>query len=328
MNKVLAVGDSICSPFSGYVWVVRSALPGRLRLSNIQLSVSRKFQESLEFAASDSVHVDFIRINLQAGCIVLVNHSFSLWCFDEVQNLFNSVDYSSQSYSSLATQNSSNRGALIRVLIAGGLFILNPFLLNVWVLPIFFLLLPPIFLPFLLKLRRDIASRKIPVDSLDLFWLTSLLVRGEYGGFATEIALDNSNQLLQGQITSNISYGEELSVELQRWRNKATFLLAPPQLGEKHLNDLRSGDRILIAKGGMVPLDGYIVSGSGVVSKHLLDGDPAQINVESFQPLPLGVVVVQGEIVLKLTQSLTDQPLNASPHPLSHPAELQHGFDS
>jgi cation transport ATPase len=309
MNKILQVGDSICSPLQGYVWVVRSALPGRLRLSNIQLSVNSKLQESLEFAASDSVHVDYIRFNVHAGCIVLVNHGFIPWCFDEVQNIFNSVDYSSQSNSSLVTQNSSNRGALVRVLIAGGLFILNPFLLNVWFLPIFFLLLPPVFLPFLVNLKRDIASRKIPVDSLDLFWLSSLLLRGEYGGFATEIALDNSNQLLQGQISSTTSYGEELSVELQHWQNEATFLLAPPQLGEKHLNDLRSGDRILIAKGGIVPLDGYIVSGSGVVSKHLLDGDSALINVESFQPLPLGVVLVQGEIVLKLTQSLIDQPI-------------------
>ncbi len=309
MNTILKVGDSICSPLSGYVWVVRSALPGRLRLSNIQLSVSSKFQESLEFAASDSVHVDFIRINLHAGCIVLLNHSFLSWSFDEVQDLFNCVDYSSQQNSSLVIQNSSNRGALVRILIASGLFVLNPFFLQAWFLPILFLLLPPLFLPFLLNLKRDIANRKIPVDSLDLFWLTSLLVRGEYGGFATEIALDNSNQLLQGQISSNISYGEELCLELQRWQNEVTFLLAPPQLGEKHLNDLRSGDRILIAKGGMVPLDGYIVSGSGVVSKHLLDGDSAQINVESFQPLPLGVMVVQGEIVLKLTQSLTDQPI-------------------
>ena len=309
MNNILQVGDSICSPLSGCVWVVRSALPGRLRLSNIHLSVNSKFQESLEFAASDSAHVDFVRINVHAGCIVLVNYSYVSWYLDEVQNLFNRVDYSFQSNSSVEIQNSSNRGALVRVLIASGLLLLNPFFLSVWFLPIIFLLLPPLFLPFLLNLKRDIANRKIPVDSLDLFWLTSLLVRGEYGGFATEIALDNSNQLLQGQVSSTTSYGDELCVELKRWQNEATFLLAPPQLGEKHLNDLRSGDRILIAKGGIIPLDGYIVSGSGAVSKHLLDGDSALINVESFQPLPLGVMLVQGEIVLKLTQSLTDQPI-------------------
>jgi len=309
MNKILQVGDSICSPFQSDVWVVRSALPGRLRLSNIQLSVNSNLQESLEVAASDSVHVDYIRFNVHAGCIVLVNHGCVEWYFDEVQNIFNSVDYSSQSISSLVAQNSSNRGPLVRILIAGALFVLNPFLLNVWFLLIFFLLLPPLFLPFLVSLKRDIAERKIPVESLDLFWLTSLLVRGEFGGFATEIALDNSNQLIQGQVSSTISYGEELCVELQRWQNEARFLLSPPQLGEKHLNDLRSGDMILIVKGGMVPLDGYIVSGSGVVSKHLLDGESALINVECFQPLPLGVLLVQGEIVLKLTQSHIDQPI-------------------
>ena len=309
MNKLLQVGDSICSPFQSDAWVVRSALPGRLRLSNIQLSVNSNLQESLEFAASDSVHVDDIRINVYAGCIVLVNHGCVEWCFDEVQNIFNSVDYSFQSNCSLVNQNSSNRGPLVRVLIAGALFVLNPFLLNWWFLLIFFLLLPPLFLPFLVGLKRDIAERKIPVESLDLFWLTSLLVRGEFRGFATEIALDNSNQLIQGQISSTISYGEELCVELKRWQNEASFLLSPPQLGEKHLNDLRSGDMILIVKGGMVPLDGYIVSGSGVVSKHLLDGESALINVECSQSLPLGVLLVQGEIVLKLTQSLIDQPI-------------------
>jgi soluble P-type ATPase len=309
MNKILQVGDSICSPFQSDVWVVRSALPGRLRLSNIQLSVNSNLQESLEVAASDSVHVDYIRFNVHAGCIVLVNHGCFEWYFDEVQNIFNSVDHSSKSFSSLVTQNSSNRGPLVRILIAGALFVLNPFLLNVWFLLIFFLLLPPLFLPFLVSLKRDIAEGKIPVESLDLFWLTSLLVRGEFGGFATEIALDNSTQLIQGQISSTISYREELFVELQRWQNEAMFLLSPPQLGEKHLNDLRSGDMILIVKGGMVPLDGYIVSGSGVVSKHLLDGESALVNVESFQPLPLGVLLVQGEIVLKLTQSHIDQPI-------------------
>jgi len=39
MNSILEVGDSICSPLSSYLWVVRSALPGRLRLFNIQYSI-------------------------------------------------------------------------------------------------------------------------------------------------------------------------------------------------------------------------------------------------------------------------------------------------
>ncbi len=88
------------------------------------------------------------------------------------------------------------------------------------------------FIPtFLLNLKRDIANRRTLVDTLDLFGLTSLLVLGEYGGLAAEIASDNSNQLLQGHISSTINYGEELCVELQSWQNEPTFLLVPPQLG-------------------------------------------------------------------------------------------------
>ena len=309
MNKILIVGDIICSPLSGYVWVVRSALPGRLRLANVLLTVDSKLQEGLELAASDSLHIDCIRLNFYAGCIVLTNHNLVLWTFDEVQSFFNCVDYFSQQNSSLVIQNSSNRGALVRVLVACGLFVLNPFFLQPWFFPVILLVLPPLLLPYLLNLKRDFTKRKIPLGSLNLFWLISLLLRGEYGGFASEIALDNGNQLIQGQISSTCSYGQELFFELQRWQDDSSFLISPPQLGEKHLHDLRCGDRILIEKGGMIPLDGYIVSGSAVVSRHLLDGDSTLVTVEISQPLPLGVLVVDGTIVLQLTQSLTDQPI-------------------
>ena len=324
MNPVLQVGDRFDSP-TGSNWIVRSAIPGRLRICINDLSAKSNNYVDLQLAAADLPELDYLHVNVKARSIVLVHVEGACWHYNEVQKLINLAHSKRRNeYLNSFTELAADRGPFIRLLLALLLLIGQSFLLEAWLFPIGILFLPPLLLPLLVNIKADLNRGKLPTESLDLVWLVSLIARGEISGFATEIALDNGNKAIQGRISSSSNYGEELCAAMESWQREALFPLAAPQAGSKRLDELRIGDRLLIKSGTVVPLNGYVVSGSGLVCKSLLDGDSALIPVQGFQPLPLGVQIVDGELVFKLTQSLTDQPIyhqlfNLAQH---HPAPL------
>jgi hypothetical protein len=309
MNPILRAGDRFESP-TGINWIVRSAIPGRLRICINDLSTKSYNYNDWQFAAADLPELDYLDVNVKARSLVLVHVEDSFWRYNDVQKLINLVHSKHRyEYSDSFVELAEDRGPFIRLLLALFLLIGQSFLLEVWLFPIGILFLPPLLFPLLVNIKTDLSRGKLPTESLDLAWLVSLIARGELSGFATEIALDNGNKAIQGRIVSSSNYGEDLCAAIESWQRKALFPLAAPQAGSKRVDELRIGDRLLIKSGTVVPLDGYVVAGSGLVCKSLLDGDSALIPVQGFQPLPLGVQLVEGELVFKLTQSLTDQPV-------------------
>ena len=321
MKQRLRQGDQLISRLSGSVWTVRSELRGRLRLVSGDLRDNKPLAADLERGVAHHPEVACLRLNLLAGSMLLEHVALTHWRRQTVQALLDQLDNDQKLQPPLAIEQRHN-GPLLRLSLASLLLVGQTTLAPPWIWPLALLLLPALLLPMLRDLRHEWRARRIPAESLNLAWFSTLILRGELGTMATELAVENGRKMLQGPLDQAGSYGEHLSHELQRWVEQATFMLDGGDVTHKPISMLLRGDRIHLEDGHMVPLDGYIVDGEAVVSKRLLDGETALIPVRPFQALPMGALVVRGHLVFKLNQELSEQPvysqlLNLSPQ--EHP---------
>jgi manganese/zinc-transporting P-type ATPase C len=308
MMERLRQGDQLVCVTSGTVWTVRSEMRGRLRLVNRHLQNNGTWETRLQLLAANQPEVAYLRVNLMAGSLLLEHVGLTHWRRLTVQGLLDQLeDWAEQDHPGRAEQRPS--GPVLRLSLAGALLLGQVSLAPPWLWPLALGLLPPLLLPLLRELGHAWDSRKLPRESLDLAWYSTLILRGELGTVATELAMENGSQVLQGSLDQGGNYDEILSQELHRWLDEASFTLEDGQSTPSPIALLRRGDRIRLNPGDVVPLDGYIVDGEAVVSKHLLDGENAQMAVRPFQALPVGVLVVEGHLVFKLNQDLSEQPI-------------------
>ena len=78
--------------------------------------------------------------------------------------------------------------------------------------------------------------------------------------------------------------------------------LVPPE-GERVLvptGSVRAGDRIAVGTGGMIALDGRIVSGEALVNQSSITGEPLAVRRGPGSPVYAGTVVEEGECVIEV----------------------------
>jgi len=321
MKQRLREGDRLICGTSGCVWTVRSEMRGRLRLVSPALRDNTAQAAGLQRVAAHHPEVARLRVNLIAGSLLLEHVGLTHWRRRSVQILLDQLD--GEPNTQTMTQSAPGaKGPLLRLSLASLLLLGQAALTPPWFWALALGLLPTLLLPLLRELGHEWKARSLPRESLDLAWYATLIARGELGTVATELLMENGSQMLQGPIHQAGSYSETLSQELQHWMEQTAFPLDDGMAPPKRIALLRRGDRIRLNAGDVVPLDGYIVSGQAVVSKHLLDGESALMGVRPFQGLPTGVLVVQGSLVFKLKQDLSEQPiynqllnLNPQEHP-------------
>jgi cation transport ATPase len=311
-NK-LQLGDQLTCPASGGSWIVRSALPGRLRLVSDDLRDNPACGASLQRLAAHHPQVAQARLNLRAGSLVLERIGVGVWQRAAVQSLLDQLG-SPQQQATLATWPepslvSPPRGPLLRLSLAGLLALAQASLAPAWMLPIGLLLLPPLLLPLLRQCLRPEERGSLPRETLDLIWYVSLMARGQLDTLATQLAMDNGGEILRGPIRQAGRSSENLSAELRRWMDQVHFPLAEASSPPRALAALQRGDRIRLGPGDVVPLEAQALSGEAVISKQLLDGDPLPLAVVAGDALPVGMLVLQGELIVQLQQELAEQPL-------------------
>lgn len=158
MNPVLQVGDRFDSP-TGSNWIVRSAIPGRLRICINDLSAKSNNYVDLQLAAADLPKLDYLHVNVNAQSIVLVHVEGACWRYNEVQKLINLAHSKRRNESSNSfTELAADRGPFIRLLLAVLLLIGQSLLLEAWLFPIGILFLPLYYCRFWLISRPILTA--------------------------------------------------------------------------------------------------------------------------------------------------------------------------
>jgi Cu2+-exporting ATPase len=306
----LKVGDQFQAEAGGANWTVRSCTPERLRLVSPCLRGSTSLRDNLLLVAADYLWICALRVNVQAGSLVIMRSSVDrAWSRMALRTLLNHASRHGAELS--APTQGLSRGPLLRLLMAAGLLAGQWLLVETLVWPLALLLLPGLLAPPLLEVLKDLGRPRLPVESMDLIWFGSLIARAEWDGLATELALQNGNELLRDSTQSG-SYGEEMQEELNRRVTHTCFPLAGAAPGEsRSIAELVAGDEIILKTADLVPLNGVLVRGRATVSKRRLNGECTPLAVQPFQRLPVGVELLEGEINFKVIESVSDQPLYA-----------------
>ena len=310
MTQRLRQGDQLVCDDGNTIWTVRSSVGGRLRLVSPVLHHNRSLAERLQDLAAIHPRVARLQINAFAGSVVLESVGTRRWSRPTVQWLLDQLMHADPVAmpAPVAPQTALPTGPLLRLSLAGVLIVLQLGGPTTWLLPAALVTLPWLLLPITAAVMRDLRAQRLPIESLDLAWFTTLLLRGELGTLATELGVDNATQWMHRSITSREPHHLPVADEMQRWLERATYNLDAPA-GTITTQAMKRGDRLRLHAGDVAPLDGYVVAGEALVSRRLLDGETTAIHVRPFQAVPAGAVVQQGEVVFRLSQNFSDQTL-------------------
>lgn len=99
--------------------------------------------------------------------------------------------------------------------------------------------------------------------------------------------------------------------DLQRMRvDKARLWMGDNHVMEIEAADIRKGDRVMVANGEAVPVDGTVMEGNGEVNESVLTGEAIPVKKQDGDRLLSGSTVVSGSFVLKADVDEADTLFN------------------
>lgn len=143
-----------------------------------------------------------------------------------------------------------------------------------------------------------VQKGSLSVELLDSASIAISLYRKEYAS-AQNIALLLTLGETVEEYTRKISLqnlASVLSIDVEKvWRVNA-------QGSEEEIvfTDLQIGDVVLVRQGAVIPVDGIVVKGDGVVNEATITGEPLPVNVFTGKTLYAGTVLEEGEIQVQV----------------------------
>lgn len=311
MKQRLHQGDCLVSHDGTAIWTVRSSIHGRLRLVCPLLRHNRALADRLGAVTAIHPRVARLQVNTVAASLVLEAISPRPWPRQTVQWLLDQLVVAEPTAMQLPgiAETKLPKGPVLRLSLAGLLILAQLSSPAPWLLPAAVVTLPLLLLPITTAVLRDLKARRLPIESLDLAWFSTLLLRGELGTLATELGVENATKLMHSTITARGPNHRPMAHEMKRWLERATYTVDGDDAPTITTTAMRRGDRIRLQAGEVAPLDGYVVSGEAWVSRRLLDGETTAIHIRPFQPVPAGAVLQRGDVVFRLSQDFSDQTL-------------------
>lgn len=280
------------------------ALPGRLRLVAEPPLPSAALLRKLIDEAAHRPWLLGLRVNRWAGSVILVSTPGRALQRGAVQDLLNAALENTPPDLPAGVRPPLRSAALGRIGVVGGLLGLE-LLLGLPAVLISAALLPLLIGPVVGSFWRSLRSGQLPSQSLELLWFSSLLWRGEVQAALLEYSVESSTHLLVGWSRAP-RFSQELQqqIELQLRHSTLPRRLPCGSWQPHSVAALPQGTLVRLSTGSLVPAAALVIAGKAMVSSRARDGDPGLVQVQPFQQLPAGVVLHQGQLVVKLLSAV------------------------
>ena len=156
--------------------------------------------------------------------------------------------------------------------------------------------------PYLLKAAKSLSAGKLEVSVLDAASITVSMVRGEFNTAGSVMFLlgigDIMEEWTHRKSVEDLAQAMALNVD-KVWKVTAD--------GEKTLvgiDKISEGDMVLVGTGNMIPLDGIVVSGDGMVNQASITGEPLPVHKRSGGMVYAGTALDEGELIFTVSQAL------------------------
>ena len=154
-------------------------------------------------------------------------------------------------------------------------------------------------IPFVAKGVRSLVHGRIDVAILDAAAITASMARGDFDTAASVMTLLKVGDILEEwtyrKSVSDLAKAMTLKVDKVWMKTDREDILV-------NVSDIRSGDRIIVRTGGLIPLDGRVISGCMTVNQSSLTGESVPAEKMPGGYVYAGTVVEEGECVLEVTK--------------------------
>lgn len=155
-------------------------------------------------------------------------------------------------------------------------------------------------LKYILEALRAIAARKIEVAILDATAIAVSLIRGDQKTAAQVMFLLKVGELLEEwthkRSVDDLARTMSLGVDKVWLKTADNELLVP-------INTVSAGDEIAVRTGGMIPLDGKVVSGEAEVNQASMTGESMPVHKRPGSYVYAGTVVEDGSVVIAVDKT-------------------------
>ena len=151
---------------------------------------------------------------------------------------------------------------------------------------------------------KRIRKGKVGVDALDATAMTITVLSGQVLTAAVIGALVEGGELLR-DLTASRSR-RELGALMSHQGATCWKLVADGRRVAVKVGTIRAGDRVMVANGDRVPVDGRVSSGRAVVDERVLTGEPVPVTRSKGDPVFAMTVVHDGELVIEAAGSAAE----------------------
>ena len=152
--------------------------------------------------------------------------------------------------------------------------------------------------PYLFRAVRGLLCRKLQVEVLDGVSIGVSILRRDYSTASSVMFLLGLGELLEEwthkRSVDNLARSMSLNIERVWLKTEDGEVLTP-------LQKVRAGDWITVRMGGMIPFDGTVAEGEGMVNQSSLTGESIPVEKRPGSLVYAGTVVAEGELVISVT---------------------------
>ena len=149
----------------------------------------------------------------------------------------------------------------------------------------------------------SLRTGKLRVEVLDAAAITASVLRGDYKTAGSVMFLLKTGELLEEWTHKKSVNDLARSMSL---RVDKVWQILPDTEVLRPVTDIAEGDHIRVRLGGVIPLDGEVVSGEAMVNQASMTGEPVPVRKDKGSYVYAGTVLEEGEIVLEVKKASGD----------------------
>ncbi|MBR2256432.1 MAG: heavy metal translocating P-type ATPase [Blautia sp.] len=154
--------------------------------------------------------------------------------------------------------------------------------------------------PYIAKGLRSILSGKIEVAVLDAASITVAMLRGEFNTAGSVMFLLGVGEIMEGW--THRKSVEDLAAAMSLNVERVWIRTSDGQEILTGIDQVRENDTIVVRTGNMIPLDGEVLEGDGMVNQASITGEPLPVHKRPGSMIYAGTVVDEGELAITVRQ--------------------------
>jgi cation transport ATPase len=167
-------------------------------------------------------------------------------------------------------------------------------------------------MPWFNRASDSIINQHHPnIDLLDSVWMTLQTLQGQYVAPALKTSLVEIRRSLRGTV---VQTREQQAVLLLNCLNRDVWVERDGFEQSIPARDLHPGDHIMIYSGELIPVDGEIISGSGLVNCYHLTGVATPVSCSQGQEIYASSVLLEGQLSVLVKRTPDNTRIEAIAH--------------